>query len=247
MALSEAKRAADKRHIAKLDNIMIRPYLEEGATIRSAAAATGKSVQGYVLEAVREKMERERAGGVPAGSPAAEDRPGVVMVSAGGSPGDNVCSRSTSLTPPDSTQSHDFCPEDEDDAQDDADVEQYPETIEEWGVWYPILDGEDVEEWRCRLNNAINHLSKSWAEAGMMPAVEYAKRVSVMADEDKKLYQRQDAASIAERNERFERNRQRLAELNAKVGGLSQAEDAERRRLMMECKSYPMDGDSTQD
>ena len=70
MALSEAKKAADKRHIAKLDVIKIQPYKEEGAAIRAAAAAAGKSVQGYVLEAVREKMERERAGAVPGDVPA---------------------------------------------------------------------------------------------------------------------------------------------------------------------------------
>ncbi len=60
MALSEAKRAADKRHNAKLDQIMVRPYKEEGALIRSAAAARGQSVQSYVLEAVRARMEREQ-------------------------------------------------------------------------------------------------------------------------------------------------------------------------------------------
>lgn len=61
MALSEAKKAADKRHVSKLDNIMIRPYLEEGATIRAAAAAAGQSVQGYILQAIRERMEREKS------------------------------------------------------------------------------------------------------------------------------------------------------------------------------------------
>lgn len=64
MALSEAKKAADKRHAAKLDNIMIRPYREEGAMIRAAAATAGQSVQSYVLQAVRERMEREHAGAV---------------------------------------------------------------------------------------------------------------------------------------------------------------------------------------
>lgn len=108
MALSEAKKAADKRHTAKLDNIMVRPYREEGAAIRSAAAAAGKSVQGYVLEAVREKMERERAGaaggagvGVPAVSPAVEDGTGGGFGFSAGSPAENVCSRFVSQWGPD--------------------------------------------------------------------------------------------------------------------------------------------------
>lgn len=101
MALSEAKKAADKRHTAKLDNIMVRPYLEEGAVIRAAAAAAGKSVQGYVLEAVREKMERERAGGVPAGSPTTEDGAGGGFGLSAGSPGENICSRFISQWGPD--------------------------------------------------------------------------------------------------------------------------------------------------
>ncbi len=61
MALSEAKKAADRRHNAKLDQIMIRPYKEEGAAIRAAAARSGKSLQGYILEAVRSRMEGEAA------------------------------------------------------------------------------------------------------------------------------------------------------------------------------------------
>lgn len=61
MALSEAKKAADRRHNAKLDQIMIRPYKEEGAAIRAAAARSGKSLQGYILGAVRKQMEGEAA------------------------------------------------------------------------------------------------------------------------------------------------------------------------------------------
>lgn len=72
MALSEAKKAADKRYTAKLDNIMIRPYREEGAAIRAAAAAAGMSVQAYVLQAVRGWMGREQAG--PAAAERAEAR-----------------------------------------------------------------------------------------------------------------------------------------------------------------------------
>lgn len=60
MAVSEAKKITDARHQAKLDQIMIRPYKEEGQQIREAAKAAGKSLQGYILEAVQERMEREK-------------------------------------------------------------------------------------------------------------------------------------------------------------------------------------------
>lgn len=64
MPLSEAKKAADKRYVDKLDNIMVRPYREEGTKIRAAAAVAGMSVQAYVLRAVRAWMEREQAASV---------------------------------------------------------------------------------------------------------------------------------------------------------------------------------------
>ena len=60
MALSEAKRITDARHIAKLDQIKIQPYKEEGQLIRDAAASAGVSVQRYILDAVRDRMEREK-------------------------------------------------------------------------------------------------------------------------------------------------------------------------------------------
>lgn len=59
MTLSKAKRESDARHIAKLDQIKIQPYKEEGEKIRAAAAAAGKSVQGYILDAVRAQMEKD--------------------------------------------------------------------------------------------------------------------------------------------------------------------------------------------
>lgn len=60
MAVSEAKRITDARHIAKLDQIKIQPYKEEGQAIRDAAASAGVSVQRYILDAVRERMDREK-------------------------------------------------------------------------------------------------------------------------------------------------------------------------------------------
>ena len=60
MAVSESKRITDARHIAKLDQIKIQPYKEEGQAIRDAAASAGVSVQRYILDAVRDRMEREK-------------------------------------------------------------------------------------------------------------------------------------------------------------------------------------------
>ena len=40
---------------------MRRPYKDEGRAVRSAAAAAGKSVQSYVLDAVREHMKRDNS------------------------------------------------------------------------------------------------------------------------------------------------------------------------------------------
>ena len=60
MSVSEAKRITDARHQAKLDQIMVRPYKEEGQRIREFAAAAGQSVQRYILQAVRERMDREK-------------------------------------------------------------------------------------------------------------------------------------------------------------------------------------------
>lgn len=49
---------AVKRYHQKLDEFKIRPYADEGQTIREYAAAHGTSVQGLFLEAVREYMKR---------------------------------------------------------------------------------------------------------------------------------------------------------------------------------------------
>lgn len=59
MALSEARRASNRRSDAKYQQILLKPHREFGDQIRAAAAATGKSVQGYILDAVRAQMERD--------------------------------------------------------------------------------------------------------------------------------------------------------------------------------------------
>ena len=56
---TDAQRAAVLRHQAKLDRIVIQPEKEEGTIIRQAAANVGQSVQGYILQAIKERMERE--------------------------------------------------------------------------------------------------------------------------------------------------------------------------------------------
>lgn len=60
---TEAQKRASTNYNRKQDNIMVRPNKEEGAAIRAAAAAAGQSVQGYILQAVRERMEREQSPG----------------------------------------------------------------------------------------------------------------------------------------------------------------------------------------
>lgn len=40
------------------DRLSINPSKEEGAAIRAAAAEAGQSVQAFILEAVREKMNK---------------------------------------------------------------------------------------------------------------------------------------------------------------------------------------------
>ena len=64
--VSEAKQRATTEYHRRQDNIMIRPNKAEGARIRAAAAAAGQSVQAYILDTLRARMDAE---GVP---PAAE-------------------------------------------------------------------------------------------------------------------------------------------------------------------------------
>lgn len=59
MPVSEAKRAAISRYNEKCGRIELRPLKEEAEKIKAAAAAAGKSTQGYILEACAEKMQRE--------------------------------------------------------------------------------------------------------------------------------------------------------------------------------------------
>lgn len=57
MAVSDAHKRASAKWNASRDNIMIRPEKEEGQKIRDAAARAGQSVQAFILDAVRMRME----------------------------------------------------------------------------------------------------------------------------------------------------------------------------------------------
>jgi uncharacterized protein (DUF1778 family) len=59
MAYNDAKRESNKRSDAKYMQILVKPYKAEGEQIRAAAAEAGQSLQGYILQAVRERMERD--------------------------------------------------------------------------------------------------------------------------------------------------------------------------------------------
>ena len=56
---SRAHIQANIKYNRSRDNIMIRPTKEEGAEIRQAAAAAGKSVQAYILDVLRDVRTRE--------------------------------------------------------------------------------------------------------------------------------------------------------------------------------------------
>ena len=60
MPWTEAKRASNRKSDMKYQQILLKPYKDEGQLIREFAAAAGQSVQGYILQAVRERMEREK-------------------------------------------------------------------------------------------------------------------------------------------------------------------------------------------
>jgi uncharacterized protein (DUF1778 family) len=54
---TEAEKRAVKKYQEGRDAIMLRPSKEEGQEIRNAAARAGKSVQAYILDAVRTYKE----------------------------------------------------------------------------------------------------------------------------------------------------------------------------------------------
>ncbi len=59
MASTPAQIRANVKYNKSRDNIMIRPTKEEGQQIRQAAADAGQSVQQYILQAVKDRMEKK--------------------------------------------------------------------------------------------------------------------------------------------------------------------------------------------
>ena len=59
MPIRESKRRNNDAYNAKCDYISLRPQKAVGYAIRAAAKAAGQSVQGYILDACRERMKRE--------------------------------------------------------------------------------------------------------------------------------------------------------------------------------------------
>ncbi|MGM9549827.1 MAG: hypothetical protein ACI3V5_08280 [Faecousia sp.] len=57
---SEAKLKANAKYMATLDRIVIQPKKETGQQIRQAAADAGQSVQQYILQAVSDRMEKDK-------------------------------------------------------------------------------------------------------------------------------------------------------------------------------------------
>ena len=60
MPISEKKKASNARYTKKCDIIYLKPIKARGTAIRAAAAASGQSLQGSILQAVEERMEREK-------------------------------------------------------------------------------------------------------------------------------------------------------------------------------------------
>lgn len=56
---SPAQIQANVRYNRSRDSITIRPSKEDGAAVRQAAEAAGQSVQGYIMQACFERMQRE--------------------------------------------------------------------------------------------------------------------------------------------------------------------------------------------
>lgn len=59
MPVSEKKRKSLDAYNATCDYISIRPKKAVGEDIRAAAAAAGQSLQGWILQACAERMERD--------------------------------------------------------------------------------------------------------------------------------------------------------------------------------------------
>lgn len=61
MAQTEAQLRASKKYHEKLDNIQVRVPNGEKDTITEHAKGRGESLNGFVVRAIRETMERDKA------------------------------------------------------------------------------------------------------------------------------------------------------------------------------------------
>ena len=59
---TEAQKRASINYNKRQDCITLRPSKEKGQEIRAAAAAAGQPLQAYVLQAVQDRIEKEKAG-----------------------------------------------------------------------------------------------------------------------------------------------------------------------------------------
>lgn len=62
MSVSEKKRITNDRYNAKCDQILLRPLKPAGERIRKAAENSGKSLQGFILDAIEEQIKRDQDG-----------------------------------------------------------------------------------------------------------------------------------------------------------------------------------------
>ena len=62
MAVAESKRKGNDRYNAKCDAIILRPLKPAGERIRNAAKVSGKSLQGYILDAVDAQIAYDETG-----------------------------------------------------------------------------------------------------------------------------------------------------------------------------------------
>lgn len=56
---NEKKKASNAKYLSKFKNISVRVTEEEKAGIDEAAAARGESLAGFILAAIRERMNKE--------------------------------------------------------------------------------------------------------------------------------------------------------------------------------------------
>lgn len=59
MSISEAQRKAAENYLRKQDEIKIRVKKGRKDVIRAAAIKSGKSLNGYIITAIEEKIERD--------------------------------------------------------------------------------------------------------------------------------------------------------------------------------------------